>query len=399
MLNGRRILVGVSGGIAAYKSATLVRALTRAGAEVRVVMTPAAAQFVTPLTFQALSGHPARGELFDPQAEAGMDHIALARWAEAILIAPASADLLARLAAGLADDLLTTLCLASEAPLFLAPAMNRSMWAHAATRVNTRTLEARGVRLWGPAEGEQACGEQGAGRMLEPAELAARLAQALTPTPSLAAVSVLLTAGPTREPLDPVRFLGNRSSGRMGFALAAAFRDAGAAVTLVSGPVALPAPAGVTLLGVETAQEMHAAVMQRVDDCAIFAACAAVADYRPADAAPRKIKKTADRLSLELVRNPDILAAAAARPKAPFTLGFAAETDDLERHALDKLRRKGVDMIAANQVGGASGGFERADNALTVFWHGGRRDLALAPKPELARQLVSLTAELYDARN
>lgn len=399
MLSGRRILVGVSAGIAAYKSASLVRRLTGAGAEVRVVMTRNAREFVTPLTFQALCGHPVRDRLFDPEAEAGMDHIALARWAEAIVAAPASADLLARLAAGLADDLLTTLCLASEAPLFLAPAMNRAMWAHPATRANVQTLVARGAGIWGPADGEQACGESGAGRMLEPEELAQRLEAVLMPDPRLAGVSVLLTAGPTREPLDPVRFLGNRSSGRMGFALAGAFRDAGARVTLVSGPVSQPTPRGVERLDVETAEQMHAAVMQRTDDCAIFAGCAAVADYRPARAAPQKIKKTETGLTLELVRNPDILADVAGLPKPPFTLGFAAETGDLEHYAADKLRRKGIDMIAANLVGAEEGGFEREENALTVLWNEGRVTLPMAPKFELARKLVSITAERYDARN
>ena len=323
-----------------------------------------------------------------------MGHIELARWAELVLIAPASADVIARLAAALADDLLATLCLAADCPLAVAPAMNQAMWRHAATRDNVARLTARGTLVWGPAEGAQACGDTGPGRLLEPAELLERTCGLLAGGP-LAGVSVLLTAGPTREPIDPVRFVGNRSSGKMGFALAAALRDAGAAVTLVSGPVSLPTQAGVTRVDVETAAEMHAAVMARVRDCAIFVACAAVADYRPAAPAAGKIKKSAERLALDLVRNPDILAEVAALEGAPFTVGFAAETERLAEQAEAKRRAKGLDMIAANLVGGAEGGFEVDDNALSVLWEGGGETLERAPKSELARSLAALIAKRF----
>jgi len=393
----RRVLLVVSGGIAAYKRAELVRLLRGAGADVRVVMTAAAREFVGPLTFQALSGNPVRSELFDPAHEAAMGHIELARWAELVLVAPASADFLARLAAGLADDLATTLCLAADAPLALAPAMNQAMWRNPATRDNVQRLAARGLHLWGPAEGEQACGDTGPGRMLEPAELLERVA-GLAGVGPLAGVRVLLTAGPTREAIDPVRFVGNRSSGKMGFALAAALRAAGAEVTLVSGPVALPTPSGVARIDVETALEMHAAVMARVRDHAIFVGCAAVADYRPAAPAAGKIKKTAERLGLELVRNPDILAEVARLEQPPFTVGFAAETERLAELAEAKRRAKGIDMIAANLVGTGHGGFEADDNALTVLWEGGGVTLERAPKPALAGALSELIARRLDAR-
>ncbi len=396
-LTQRRVLLVVTGGIAAYKSAELARLLRREGAEVRVAMTAAATQFVGPLTFQALSGNPVRTELFDPAHEAAMGHIELARWAELVLVAPASADFIARLAAGLADDLAATLCLATTAPLALAPAMNQAMWRNVATQQNVERLARRGVLLWGPDEGAQACGDVGPGRMLEPAALLERVC-AISGCGPLARVRVLLTAGPTREPIDPVRFVGNRSSGKMGYALAAALRDAGAAVTLVSGPVALPTPPGVERVDVETAEQMHAAVMARVRDCAIFVGCAAVADYRPATVAAGKIKKTESRLALELVRNPDVLADVARLDPPPFTVGFAAETEELTAHAETKRRAKGVDMIAANLVGGAHGGFETDDNALTLSWEGGGETLARAPKPALARALTDLIARRFHAR-
>jgi phosphopantothenoylcysteine decarboxylase/phosphopantothenate--cysteine ligase len=386
-----RIVLGVSGGIAAYKAAELIRLLRGQGAELRVVMTAAAQAFITPLTLQALSGSEVRCNLLDPRAEAGMDHIELARWADLVLVAPATADLMARLAAGLADDLLTTLALATTAPVVLAPAMNHRMWQHPATQHNARLLAARGVRLLGPAEGEQACGETGPGRMLEPAEI---LAQALSrPRGPLAGRRALVTAGPTREPIDPVRYLSNRSSGRMGYAVAAALADRGARVVLVSGPTALSPPPGIELVRVESALEMHAAVLERVAACDLFVAAAAVADYRIADPAPEKIKKGAVELGLRLIRNPDILGEVAALPHPPFTLGFAAETERLEEHARDKLVAKGVDMIAANRVGGETGGFERAENALMVLWRDGRRTLPLSPKPLLAVALVDLLEE------
>ena len=394
----RHVLLGVSGGIAAYKAAELTRRLRAEGAEVRVVMTRAAQAFVGPLTFQALSGNPVRLDILDPTAEAGMDHIELARWADLILVAPASADVMARLAAGMADDLLTTLALATQAPLALAPAMNQQMWEHPATQANARLLVERGVRLLGPAAGAQACGEVGPGRMLEPGDLVSAL-MGPRPASPLAGRRILVTAGPTREALDPVRYVGNRSSGRMGYALAQALVDRGAQVVLVSGPTALAAPVGLERLQVESALEMHAAVMGRIADQDIFVAAAAVADYRVADPAPHKIKKGQQELTLSLVRNPDILAQVAALPTPPFTVGFAAETERVEEQALAKLRAKGLDMIAANLVGGATGGFEREENALTVIRRDGRLDLLpLMPKARLAEALTDLIAETYAAQ-
>ena len=388
----QRILLGVTGGIAAYKSAELVRRLRDAGAEVQVVMTDAATAFITPMTLQALSGRPVRSGLMDPQAEAAMGHIELARWAECILIAPASADFLARLAHGLANDLLSTLCLASEAPLFLAPAMNRVMWQHPATRANCALLASRGATLLGPAEGGQACGETGLGRMLEPNDLVRALA---TPPirANLRGLTVLITAGPTREPLDPVRFLTNRSSGKMGYAVAQAAQAAGARVILVSGPVHLDPPPGVTCLRVERAEEMRAAVMAQVDGTDVFIATAAVADYRPAAQATGKIKKTDGVLSLILEPTPDILAEVAALPQRPFTVGFAAETERMAEYAEDKRRRKNLDLIAANRVDDQGMGFDSDDNALTVFWEGGSQALPRQPKTRLAVALVELIAE------
>ncbi|RFA30050.1 phosphopantothenoylcysteine decarboxylase [Alkalilimnicola ehrlichii] len=389
-LLGSNILLGVTGGIAAYKSADLVRRLKDAGAEVRVVMTEGATRFVTPLTFQAVSGNPVRLDLLDPAAEAGMGHIELARWADTILVAPASANFMARLAQGMADDLLTTLCLATEAQLVLAPAMNRIMWRNPATQANADLLRGRGVRLLGPGEGEQACGEVGAGRMLEPTELVA----ALMSGEELAGVEVLITAGPTREPIDPVRYITNRSSGKMGFAVAAAAQRAGARVTLVSGPVALPTPVGVERVDVETAAEMHAAVMARVEQTDVFIGSAAVADYRPAAATQSKIKKNQAEMALALARTEDILSAVAAHPARPFTVGFAAETDRLAEYARGKLARKRLDMIAANWVGGETG-FDSADNALEVFWPEGHQALERQPKAELAEALIRLIAKRY----
>lgn len=396
-LSGQRILLGVSGGIAAYKAADLVRRLREAGAEVRVVMTEGAKQFVTPLTFQALSGHPVRDSLWDASAEAAMGHIELARWASRILIAPASADVIARLAHGLAGDLLGTVCLASEAPLAIAPAMNRQMWAHAATRGNIEVLQSRGVAVLGPAEGGQACGEVGAGRMLEPLEIVAAL-QAQSVAGRLAGRRVLISAGPTYEDLDPVRFLGNRSSGRMGFALAEVAAAMGAEVTLVAGPVSLPTPAGVRRIDVRRAGEMHAAVLQALPGQAVYIGAAAVADYAPRETHALKQKKTGEQRSLELVRTPDILAAVAAHPARPrLVVGFAAETDRLAEHAEDKRLRKGVDLIAANDVSQPGLGFESTDNALSLFSAAGRSEIAAAPKAEVARQLLDVIADMLAA--
>ncbi len=394
----KRVLLGVSGGIAAYKSPDLVRRLRERGHEVRVVMTRAARDFITPLSLQAVSGQAVHTTLLDEQAEAAMGHIELARWADVIVIAPASADIIARLAHGLADDLLSTLCLATDAPIVLAPAMNRRMWAAVATQANVKTLQTRGVRLLGPGSGDQACGEVGEGRMLEPAELAADLdALVLTDAeqPGLAGLGVLITAGPTREAIDPVRYISNHSSGKMGYAVAAAARAAGASVILVSGPSDLPAPIGVECVRVESAAEMRDAVMSRVEGCDIFVAAAAVADYRPAEKAEQKIKKKVRALEIALVRNVDILAEAASGDHPPFTVGFAAETEKLEIHAREKLTRKSLDMIAANPVGGSNPGFGVDTNRLRVFWKGGEADLGEAPKTELAQRLVALVAEKF----
>ena len=387
-----RVVLGVTGGIAAYKSAELVRRLRDRGAEVQVVMTAGARQFVTPLTFQALSGRPVRTDLWDDTAEAAMGHIELARWADRLLIAPASADFLARLAHGLADDLLTTLCLATDAPLSVAPAMNRLMWANAATQANVALLRSRGVTVLGPAEGDQACGETGPGRMLEPAELLDALAPQGAAKRVLAGLKVMITAGPTRERIDPVRFITNRSSGKMGFAVAEAAREAGAEVVLVSGPVNVATPPGVRRIDVETAEQMMNAVNEHVADTDIFIAAAAVSDYRPVQCASEKIKKTSDSLTLALSRTADILATVAARAPRPFVVGFAAETQNVERNALAKLEGKRLDMIAANQVGDNLA-FDCEDNALTVYWPGGRQDLGHAPKRQLAAALVSVIAE------
>ena len=394
-----RVLLGVTGGIAAYKSAEIVRRLRERGAEVQVVMTAGARQFVTPLTFQALSGRPVRSDLWDEAAEAAMGHIELARWADRILVAPASADFLARLAHGLADDLLTTLCLATDVPINVAPAMNRLMWANPATRANLELLRTRGVAILGPGVGDQACGETGPGRMLEPAELvdtvlASPAVAAPVAVGALAGRKVVVTAGPTRERIDPVRFITNRSSGKMGYAVAEAARDAGAEVVLVSGPVNLPAPPGLRRVCVETAEQMMAAVGAEVPGTDIFIAAAAVSDYRPVQVSSEKIKKTSDSLLLALSRTPDILATVAAGSPRPFVVGFAAETQNVERNALAKLEGKRLDMIAANQVGDGLA-FDCDDNALTVYWPDGKRELPKAGKAQLAAQLVGVIAERF----
>lgn len=397
-----RVLVGVSGGIAAYKAAELVRQFVTRGAEVQVVMTAGAREFITPLTFQALSGRPVRDSLWDSAAEAAMGHIELARWADAIVVAPATADLLARMAQGQADDLLTTLLLATDRPIHVAPAMNRLMWANAATQDNVALLRTRGIVVHGPAEGAQACGETGPGRMVEPEALAAAVWGTLLPGSAMVAGAgepalpwagrkVVITAGPTREPIDPVRFITNRSSGKMGYAVAAAARDAGAEVILVSGPVTVPAPPGVRRIEVESAQEMHDAVHRVIHGTDVFIAAAAVADYRPDCCAQEKIKKGAETMALQLRRAPDILASVAALAPAdrPFSVGFAAETCEVERHARDKLVRKRLDLIAANQVGGGKG-FDRDDNELLVLWAEGSERLALQDKRQLAAELVAI---------
>ncbi len=387
-----RILLGVTGGIAAYKSPDLVRRLVERGAEVQVVMTSGARRFVAPLCFQAVSGRPVRTDLWDETAEAGMGHIELARWAQIVLIAPASADFIARLAGGRADDLLATLCLATEAPVVIAPAMNRAMWAHPATRANVDTLIARGLRLLGPGSGRQACGDLGPGRMWEPAQLAETL---LEPPPNaglLAGHSILITAGPTRERLDPVRYLTNRSSGKMGFAVAAAAREAGAHVTLISGPVGIPTPQGITRIDVESAREMYAAVHRHIAESDVFIAAAAVADFRPLHVSKQKIKKQGVALTLELEPAPDIVKSVADLATRPFVVRFAAEPENGGENAPRKLQRKQLDMIAANQVGDGLA-FDCDDNALSVLWPGGKVDIARGPKLSVARALIELIAK------
>jgi len=408
----RRILLGISAGIAAYKSAQIVRLLTQAGCDVRVVMTQGAQAFITPLTLQALSGEAVRTSLLDPEAEAGMGHIELARWADTILIAPATADLMARLAQGLADDLLTTLCLASEAEKVMAPAMNQAMWRHKATQRNAHRLAEDGWQLLGPDSGDQACGDVGPGRMLEPETIvAALLSTAPDAVPAMApdaapaeanasgeadGLTITITAGPTQEPLDPVRYLSNHSSGKMGFALAASAAALGARVRLISGPVGLPTPAGVERTDVETAREMHEAAQRLAIDSDIFIGCAAVADYRAEAAAEHKIKKVEgeEGLILRLVKNPDVIAGVAALPESqrPLVVGFAAETRDLEAYARDKLTRKGLDMIVANDVSRAGLGFGSDDNAALLLWREGdgegSESLAPQPKAQLAQAVM-----------
>jgi len=393
----RRILLGVSGGIAAYKSCELVRRLRDLDAEVRVVMTENAAHFVSATTFQALSGQPVRSSLWDAQAEAAMGHIELARWAERILIAPASADLIARLAHGMANDLLTTVCLASAAPLYVAPAMNQQMWAHPAVQANVDTLRQRGVNMLGPASGDQACGDIGSGRMLEPHELREAIVASFG-AQVLRGLKVVVSAGPTYEDIDPVRFIGNRSSGKMGFAVAEAAAQAGAHVTLVAGPVSMATPPGIARrVDVRSAAQMRDAVVAASNGADIYIAAAAVGDYRPAEVSDQKLKKRDGApLELKLAENPDILGTLAAQTVRPFLVGFAAETHDVAHYAQDKLKRKGLDMIAANQVGGGLG-FEAADNALTLYGPEGAIELPRASKTELARQLVAKVAERYRA--
>ncbi|WP_434086741.1 bifunctional phosphopantothenoylcysteine decarboxylase/phosphopantothenate--cysteine ligase CoaBC [Shewanella zhangzhouensis] len=393
-LNNRKILLGIGGGIAAYKSADLVRRLKEQGADVRVVMSQSACEFITPLTLQALSGYPVSMDLLDPAAEAAMGHIELARWAELIILAPATANLIARMSIGMADELITTTCLATSAPIAICPAMNQQMYANPATQANLNTLQQRGMQIWGPGSGSQACGEVGAGRMLEPLEIRTLaeqfFAQKAQASSALHGVRLMLTAGPTREAIDPVRYISNHSSGKMGFALAEAAVAMGAEVTLVSGPVTLSTPKGVSRIDVDSAEQMLAAVMQHIDQQDIFIGCAAVADYRVADVAAGKIKKSSETMQLALVRNPDILATVAALEARPFTVGFAAETHDVETYARDKLKRKNLDMIAANDVSVPGQGFNSDTNALRVFWPQGNQDLPATDKLSLAYQLLSL---------
>lgn len=396
-LTGKRIVLGISGGIAAYKCADLTRRLIERGAEVRVVMTNAAKEFITPLTMQAVSGHPVADSLLDSAAEASMGHIEFAKWADLVLLAPATADLIARVAAGMGNDLLSTLCLATDAPIAVAPAMNQQMYRAVATQENLATLKRRGYPIWGPASGEQACGDVGPGRMLEPLQLVAMVEDYFTDG-DLTGTSMLITAGPTREAIDPVRYLTNHSSGKMGYAIAEAAAKRGASVTLVSGPVNLPTPQGVTRVDVQSAQQMHDAVHTHAKAHQIFIACAAVADFRPANVAEQKMKKKAgeDDMTLTLVKNPDIVASVAALTEGrPFTVGFAAETQDVEQYARDKLSRKNLDLICANDVSREGQGFNSDQNALHLFWPQGDKALPLASKADIGNQLVSEIFTLY----
>ena len=407
-----KVLLGVTGGIAAYKSPELVRRLADNGVETQVVMTASALEFIKPLVFQAVSGNAVHVDLLDEQAEAGMGHIELARWADLVLIAPATANTIAKLAAGMADDLLTTICLATESKLAIAPAMNGVMWAHPATQENVQLLHERGVEILGPGVGFQACGETGAGRMLEPLEIVdgvlaiqktsdqkssmAPPVRSKSPGP-LEGVKVLITAGPTREDIDPVRFISNHSSGKMGFALARAARDAGATVTLVAGPVRLDTPHQINRIDVVSAKEMHGEVMAQAPSSDIFISVAAVADYRVEQQQTSKIKKTDNDLTLTLVRNPDILATVASLPDKPFCVGFAAETEQLEKYARGKLEKKNLDMIIGNLVGGSDSGFNSDKNAVEVFWSDGKKSFAIKSKDNLAVELIELLSTRYQS--
>ncbi len=396
-LIGKRIVLGVTGGISAYKAAFLVRLLRKNGANVRVVMTQSATKFVTPLTFQALSAKPVHTELLDLNTETAMGHIELAKWADLILIAPASANFIARYANGFAEDLLSTLCLATDSPVIIAPAMNQQMWRNQATQENLERINARGIAVVGPTSGVQACGDDGPGRMLEPEEIVVHTAN-MFQTNILTGSRLLVTAGPTREAIDPVRFLSNRSSGRMGYAVATAAAEAGADVTLISGPVDLAAIGIEKVVHVTSAEEMQESVMQRINNIDIFISAAAVADYRVQKISEQKIKKSDDTYELIMQKNPDILAEVSALYDAPFTVGFAAETENLELNAQTKLRLKNLDMIAANQVDKKLG-IDCVENALTIFWKTGREKLPLAPKNKLARSLIKLIALQYNEKN
>ena len=397
-LTNKRVLLGVTGSIAAYKAAELIRRLRDAGAEVRVVMTDGAKAFVTPLTFQALSGTPVHENLLDKEAEAAMGHIELARWADVILIAPASANSIAGLAQGRADELLNAVCLAADVPLAIAPAMNKNMWADKATQENVRLLAQRGVLFIGPDSGEQACGDVGEGRMIDSETIIFRLTELFT-TGSLSGLTVLITAGPTREALDPVRYLSNHSSGKMGYALAEAAVEAGAKVIIVSGPVSLETPDRVTRINVESAADMEVAVKEYIAEADIFIASAAVADYRPVTVQLDKIKKKEERLTIEFEKNTDILTMVKANHVKTFCVGFAAETQNLEDYALAKLEQKNIEMIAANLVGVAAektaGTFNSDTNELSVYWQGGNLKLELGSKTKLARQLIALIAQRF----
>ncbi len=397
ILQGKRIVLGISGGIAAYKIPELVRRLKDQGANVRVVMTEGAKAFITPLTLQAVSGNSVADSLLDTQAELAMGHIELAKWADLIIIAPATADIIARITAGMANDLLTTLCLATNAPIAIAPAMNQQMWHAIATQANVATLNERGYPFWGPGSGEQACGDIGLGRMLEVSELV-NLTSDFFADKHLQGQHWVITAGPTREAIDPVRYISNHSSGKMGYAIAHAALQAGAKVTLISGPVAISPPIGCQLISVISAEEMHNQALNYAKKCTTFVACAAVADYRVANIAEQKIKKTNDAMQLELVKNHDIVADVASLTDKPFIVGFAAETQNVEQYARGKLMRKNLDLIAANDVSKSGQGFNSDNNALTLFSAMDKTEIPLANKQIVAKKLVLLINQYYLAK-
>ncbi|ELY2858410.1 bifunctional phosphopantothenoylcysteine decarboxylase/phosphopantothenate--cysteine ligase CoaBC [Cronobacter sakazakii] len=399
-LAGKKIVLGVSGGIAAYKTPELVRRLRERGAEVRVAMTEAAKAFITPLSLQAVSGYPVSDSLLDPAAEAAMGHIELGKWADLVILAPATADLIARVAAGMANDLVTTICLATPSPVAVVPAMNQQMYRNIATQQNIERLASRGLRIWGPDSGSQACGDVGPGRMLDPLEIVELAVKHFEPVNDLQHLNIMITAGPTRERLDPVRYITNDSSGKMGFAIAAAASARGARVTLVAGPVALATPPGVERIDVESALEMEAAVQQRAQQQQIFIGCAAVADYRAETISSEKIKKQGDELTLKMVKNPDIVAGVAALPQnRPYVVGFAAETNNVEEYARQKRQRKNLDLICANDVSQAGHGFNSDTNALHLFWQEGDKVLPLERKALLGQRLLDEIVTRYDEKN
>ncbi|ELY4480067.1 bifunctional phosphopantothenoylcysteine decarboxylase/phosphopantothenate--cysteine ligase CoaBC [Cronobacter turicensis] len=399
-LAGKKIVLGVSGGIAAYKTPELVRRLRERGAEVRVAMTEAAKAFITPLSLQAVSGYPVSDSLLDPAAEAAMGHIELGKWADLVILAPATADLIARVAAGMANDLVTTICLATPSPVAVVPAMNQQMYRNSATQQNIEQLASRGLRIWGPDSGSQACGDVGPGRMLDPLEIVELAANHFAPVNDLQHLNIMITAGPTRERLDPVRYITNDSSGKMGFAIAAAASARGARVTLVAGPVALATPPGVERIDVGSALEMEAAVQQRAQQQQIFIGCAAVADYRAETISSEKIKKQGDELTLKMVKNPDIVAGVAALSQnRPYVVGFAAETNNVEEYARQKRLRKNLDLICANDVSQAGHGFNSDTNALHLFWQEGEKVLPLERKALLGQRLLDEIVTRYDEKN
>ncbi len=399
-LQGKRVVIAVSGGIAAYKIPELVRRLRERGAEVRVVMTDAAKAFITPLSLQAVSGYPVADNLLCPAAEAAMGHIELAKWADIVVIAPASADIIARIAAGLADSLVTTLCLATAAPLAIVPAMNQQMYKAAITQQNLERLAERGVMIWGPDSGSQACGDTGPGRMTDPLEIVAEVISWASPVKDLQHLNIMITAGPTREALDPIRFISNHSSGKMGFSIAATAARRGAKVILISGPVTQPTPVGVERIDVTSALEMEQCVMHHAARQQIFISCAAVADYRAGEIAAEKIKKQGDEINIRLIKNPDIVAQVAAMTRnRPYVVGFAAETCNMEKYARQKRERKNIDLICANNVSRTGQGFNSDSNALHLFWQQGDKVLPLTNKAHLSQQLLDEIILRYEEKN